>query len=56
MMKIADFDLAVFMPNNRNTKKRTTICGSPLYFSPEMIEKKSYDKKSDIWCLGLVAY
>lgn len=32
------------------------MCGSPAYFCPEMIEKQRYNKKADIWCLGIVFY
>ena len=52
--KISDFELAV------NVKfqflKRKTICGSPVYFSPEMIANSRYNKKADIWCLGIIFY
>ena len=36
--------------------KRKTICGSPVYFSPEMIANSRYNKKADIWCLGIIFY
>ena len=33
-----------------------TTVGTPLYFSPEMCEEKSYNHKSDIWALGCLLY
>jgi len=53
--KISDFDLAVQLDESmKNTRK--TVCGSPAYFSPEMITKCPYSFKSDIWCLGIIFY
>ena len=52
--KITDFQLSIwskvpFFP-------RTTLCGSPAYFSPEMIRTQKYNRKADIWCLGIIFY
>jgi serine/threonine protein kinase len=33
-----------------------TLVGTPYYLSPEMVNGKSYDQKSDIWALGVVFY
>lgn len=52
--KISDFDLSVRTLTNFFPRK--TICGSPAYFSPEMIISKKYNKKADIWCLGIIFY
>lgn len=53
--KISDFDLAAFQSEN-STESRRTICGSPVYFSPEMITKCPYTFKADIWSLGIIFY
>lgn len=52
--KITDFELAVY--TKLPFVQRRTMCGSPAYFSPEMVEKHKYNKKADIWCLGIIFY
>ena len=33
-----------------------TICGSPLYMAPELLEEKSYTDIVDIWAIGMILY
>ena len=54
MPKITDFDLAVYQENPKESRR--TFCGSPVYFSPEMISNSVYDSKVDIWCFGILSY
>jgi aurora kinase len=50
-MKICDFGWSI------DTKlMRETFCGTPLYVSPELLKKKYYDNKVDIWGLGIMTY
>ncbi|KAG6830809.1 hypothetical protein H0H92_014658 [Tricholoma furcatifolium] len=51
-LKIADFGWSVHAPGNR----RTTMCGTPDYLPPEMIEGKSHNEKVDHWALGVLTY
>jgi len=37
-------------------KLRETLCGTPLYLSPEMLQGERYDDKIDIWALGAMGY
>lgn len=33
-----------------------TICGTPLYSSPELLKKVGYSYKVDIWAIGIMCY
>ena len=35
---------------------RKTVSGSPLYYSPEIVQETSYDEKIDIWAIGMMTY
>ncbi|CAD8089504.1 unnamed protein product [Paramecium primaurelia] len=50
--KIADFSFCVYSPH----AYRQTQCGTIIYASPEILEGDMYDKKSDIWGLGVLTY
>ena len=54
-IKLCDFNLAKKDMNNI-TKRAYSFCGSPLYLSPEMLEKNGVTLKSDIYQIGLVFY
>ncbi len=52
-IKIIDFGFARYFDINN---LMNTICGSPLYMSPEIFSNNSYDYKSDYWSIGVVCY
>lgn len=33
-----------------------TCVGSPIYMAPQILEKKDYSAKCDIWSLGIIYY
>jgi serine/threonine protein kinase len=33
-----------------------TICGSPIYMAPELLQMQPYTYKADVWSLGIVLY
>jgi serine/threonine protein kinase len=33
-----------------------TICGDPLYFSPELVNHQGYDNAADLWAFGVLCY
>ena len=35
---------------------RQSQCGTPLYYSPELVKKEGHNQRIDIWSLGLLAY
>lgn len=53
-IKIADFGLSVM--GNQSNNLMQTMCGSPLYMSPEIIEHQKYTAKSDLWSIGIIMY
>ncbi|KEY67512.1 hypothetical protein S7711_02432 [Stachybotrys chartarum IBT 7711] len=58
--KIGDFGLAALLVAGRDmqTIRRTTLCGTPNYIAPEILEKgkKGHDHMVDIWSLGIIMF
>ena len=52
VLKIADFGVAKLS----NQQIMMTACGTPMYFSPEILEGKPYDFAVDYWSLGVISY
>ena len=71
-IKITDFGLARNTSNNHNNTTSSkpssiarnisdqdlfsTFCGSPIYMSPELLNRESYSSKSDLWSVGVILY
>ncbi|CAG9864407.1 unnamed protein product [Phyllotreta striolata] len=51
-IKIADFGWSV----RNQSDRRTTLCGTLDYLSPEMILGETYDEKVDLWSLGVLCF
>ena len=51
---LTDFGWSNYMANSQI--KRTTVCGTPLYLPPEMIEQLGHDETVDIWCIGILLF
>lgn len=54
-IKVGDFGLSKANTQSRSAMGRT-VCGTPNYFSPEMINGDPYGTPSDTWSVGLLAY
>lgn len=52
-IKLCDFG---FAREFKDTLLTDTICGSPLYMAPELLQNQKYNIKSDIWSLGIIMY
>ncbi|KAJ0028298.1 hypothetical protein Pint_35323 [Pistacia integerrima] len=53
VLKIADFGFA------RSLQPRglaETLCGSPLYMAPEIMQLQKYDAKADLWSVGAIFF
>jgi len=54
-LKIGDFGLAARIQNEG--ERRKTICGTPNYIAPEVLDSKvGHSYEADIWSLGIVLY
>ena len=51
-IKICDFGICKYIHNNC----ADTIIGTPYFMSPEQVNHKKYDFKSDVWSIGCVLY
>jgi serine/threonine protein kinase len=67
-LKLSDFGLSKIEDSNYSSAQQaqqaqqgkidmsSTLCGSPLYMSPELLHYRKYDNRSDIWSLGIIMY
>lgn len=62
-LKIGDFGLAAVLVSKHEYQglydqksRRTTLCGTPNYIAPEILEKGrgGHDHKVDIWAIGVI--
>ncbi|MFN0196726.1 MAG: protein kinase domain-containing protein [Planctomycetaceae bacterium] len=57
-VKVADFGLAQIMERSEgmNLTQEGTTMGTPLYMSPEQVNGKKLDPRSDLYSLGVTCY
>lgn len=53
VLKIADFGLAKRIDN---CNIYGTICGTPMYMAPEILDQKKYTDQTDLWSIGWLLY
>ena len=49
-LKIGDFALAC------QDEKSNVVAGTPCYIAPEIISNQPYDKRCDLWSLGVILF
>lgn len=56
-LKVSDFGLSALAESKRQDGLLHTICGTPAYVAPEVIDRKGYDgAKADTWSCGVVLF
>lgn len=57
-IKIGDLGLAAILVSEKDATaiRRTTLCGTPNYIAPEILNKSKpgHDARVDIWSLGII--
>ena len=51
--KISDFGLSTIL---ESSSSQMSICGTPLYSSPQLLKKRVYSYKVDVWAIGIMCY
>ncbi|EAS01038.1 Serine/Threonine kinase domain protein (macronuclear) [Tetrahymena thermophila SB210] len=55
-VKIADFGFSKVVEAGMDEPIITSFVGTPLYMSPQILQKQNYSSKTDIWSLGMIFY
>ncbi|KAK2179855.1 hypothetical protein NP493_469g02030 [Ridgeia piscesae] len=53
-VKIADFGLATRV--EFDGERKMTVCGTPNYIAPEVLQKKGHSYEADLWAIGCIMY
>ncbi|KAI5285781.1 Cell cycle serine/threonine-protein kinase cdc5/MSD2 [Ascosphaera aggregata] len=57
-IKVGDFGLAACIISEKDEKRRRTLCGTPNYIAPEVLDKSKggHNQKVDIWSIGVIFF
>lgn len=53
-IKICDFGLSTRI--RETGEKRKTVCGTPNYIAPEILEEQGHSYEVDVWSVGVIIY
>ena len=53
-VKIGDFGLSAKLQHAG--QRRKSVCGTPSYIAPEILDHKEYSHEVDVWALGVIIY
>ena len=56
MLKILDFGVAKLVSGTFHLTRTDFAVGTPSYMSPEQMQAKAVDQRTDLWSLGVVIY
>ena len=54
MLKICDFGLSTKL--KERTERKKTVCGTPNYIAPEILDSHGHGLEVDIWALGVILF
>lgn len=55
--KVADFGLSRLFPEGGAREQKTgTLCGTPGYVAPEVLNRTPYSYPVDVWSIGVICY
>lgn len=55
-LKIGDFGLATLPGGTETTAKKFTVCGTPNYIAPEVLNMQGHGFAADVWAMGCIMY
>lgn len=55
-IKICDFGLARQKGSKDTSMMFNTLCGTPMYMAPEVLNGNKYDERADLWSMGTILY
>ncbi|XP_042907236.1 serine/threonine-protein kinase PLK1 [Parasteatoda tepidariorum] len=55
-VKIGDYGLATHISNVDKCGKKFTVCGTPNYIAPEVLNMQGHSFAADVWAMGCIMY